>query len=105
MTNDEIRELGLLIEGLKLKEQPDGSKDFHPYIYELVRAALARACQPQWISVDERLPENDGPYLLHYPNELHDRQIGWFNSHIRRFNFYHDHASHWMPLPELPKGE
>lgn len=45
MTNEQIKELALA-HGFKLKEQPNGSKDFHPYIYELVRAALARACQP-----------------------------------------------------------
>lgn len=33
MTNDQIKELALA-NGFKLKEQPDGSMDLNPYVYE-----------------------------------------------------------------------
>ena len=60
---------------------------------------------PRWISVEERLPENDalvvalcrydfapdGYYLLHERYDL-------------RSNFWHDgSAQYWTPLPELPE--
>lgn len=39
MTNDEIKELALK-NGFKLKEQPDGSIDLSPYVYEFARLLI-----------------------------------------------------------------
>lgn len=36
MTNDQIKELALA-NGFKLKEQPDGSMDLNPYVYEFAQ--------------------------------------------------------------------
>jgi hypothetical protein len=66
----------------------------------------------EWISVEDRLPEKGGTYLVHY----HDDVIGeyvitrqywenagkfapmeWHEAHTGR------RAVHWMPLPEPPK--
>lgn len=103
MTNDEIREKALA-HGFKRKLQPDGSMDLSPYVFNAIRA-----CQPQWISVDERLPEEDGTYLVVVKNRA---------SHIDTDRFYVDDSSweffnnsrlpkitHWMQLPEPPKGD
>lgn len=64
-----------------------------------------------WISVDERLPEKDGKYLVydlgqHRGVSTEEIRITHFKSGDR----YHDYMwkncfSHWMPLPEPPKGE
>jgi hypothetical protein len=56
----------------------------------------------KWISVDERLPEEDGLYFTYYPNQLHERQITFFSSNINKFNIFHDLVTHWMPLPKPP---
>ena len=103
MTNEQIKELALA-HGFKLKEQPNGEMDLSPYVFNAIRA-----CQPQWISVDERLPSEDGTYLVVVKN---------WAGHIDTDRFYADDSSweffnnsrlpkitHWMPLPELPKGD
>lgn len=58
-----------------------------------------------WISVDDRLPEEDGLYFAFYPGSIHERQVISFSSNIKRFNLFHDSVTHWMPLPKPPEGE
>ncbi|WP_019518759.1 DUF551 domain-containing protein [Faucicola boevrei] len=62
-----------------------------------------------WISVDERLPSENGFYLVCYDREFHDGSyfkkidIVEFCQAINKFNFYHDFITHWQPLPQPPK--
>lgn len=66
---------------------------------------------PTWIDVSERLPEEDGLYLAHYPDQPYKQQIVFFSSNIDKFNLFHELITHWMPIPEfstmknLHKGE
>lgn len=39
MTNDKIKEIALA-NGFKLKQQPDGTQDLNPYVYEFARALV-----------------------------------------------------------------
>ena len=39
MTNDQIKEIALA-NGFKLKEQPNGTKDLNPYVYDFARALI-----------------------------------------------------------------
>jgi len=39
MTNDQIRDIALA-NGFKLKEQPDGTQDLNPYVYDCCRKLL-----------------------------------------------------------------
>lgn len=62
------------------------------------------ASKSAWISVDERLPDKQAQYLIvddegYMEVALWARQFGWF-SHVNRGN----EVTHWMPLPEPPKG-
>lgn len=56
-----------------------------------------------WISVEERLPEQYGPFLI-ADNEGNmevatwTKQFGWFSGCNRV-----KHVTHWMPLPEPPQ--
>lgn len=42
MINDDIKELALA-NGFTLKQQPDGTMDLNPYVYQFARALLAEA--------------------------------------------------------------
>jgi hypothetical protein len=72
--------------------------------------------QSEWISVDERLPESEGDFLVwnkeqkrteirffyrlppNYPVESHPEIREYFGN----FKDY-KRITHWMPLPEAPK--
>ena len=79
----------------------------------------------EWISVEDRLPENDGSYLVTMNSFGGRKYIGvrWFAKDGEAVNeyelagqenvwYYHDSewgyisidsVTHWMPLPQLPK--
>lgn len=65
----------------------------------------------EWISVKEKLPDRDGPVLIHA--ETADEKsplihIAWFDPD-HRFTLVPIHfaksITHWMFLPPNPKGE
>ena len=62
----------------------------------------------KWISVDERLPENGGMYLVYNPNRAISKVItARYSSERCRWVAaeaccYHEGITHWMPLPEPP---
>ena len=78
-------------------------------IYEFADCLLANGVtMPQWISVKDRLPEDykqrvmvfcNGDYPIGYPKIDTDR---YARGHWVRYGIY---VTHWMPLPEPPKGE
>ena len=58
----------------------------------------------KWIPVTERLPEEEGLYLVAVVND-HERRYSktaWYHGHGNWF--LHQKVTHWMPLPEPPKG-
>ena len=83
----------------------------HNTVYE----NLARRI-PLWISVTERLPENQGPFLARYGFGDVSKETGQFFYGVLYY-FYADadphwqhesagiEVTHWMPLPEPPKEE
>ena len=97
-------------------------------IYEFADCLLANGVTVQeWISVDDRLPEKDGAYLV-TTNSFGDRQsvkLRWFAKDGENVDAYDlagqkdvwylydiecgyvsiNSVTHWMPLPKLPKGE
>ena len=72
--------------------------------------AKLKASVPQWISVDDRLPENDSDVLAYlqigeegriYPANY--AKGVWFDC---IFNTpVTESTTHWMPMPVPPKGE
>ena len=97
-------------------------------IYEFADCLLANGVTVQeWISVKDRLPEKDGAYLV-TTNSFGDRQsvkLRWFAKDGENVDAYDlagqkdvwylydiecgyvsiKTVTHWMPLPEMPKGE
>lgn len=64
----------------------------------------------RWVSVEERLPEDEGAVLVCgsrkgiYTAEFRrNGNYHWF--HKLNSKCHHCDPTHWMPLPEPPKGE
>ena len=58
-----------------------------------------------WISVNDRLPEEEGLYLVAVVND-HERRYSktaWYHGHGNWF--LHQKVTHWRYLPQPPKGE
>lgn len=63
----------------------------------------------EWISVDERLPDGNGVFLVSlkesgYENLVYFDVIPYADGEWRNLPDKFT-VSHWMPLPEPPKGE
>ena len=96
-------------------------------IYEFADCLLANGVTVQeWISVDDRLPEDSGYYLVVYRDKYNGSisiafdmyvkcNVGeWWESEFacditKQFlwaaKLQEQEVTHWMPLPQPPKGE
>ena len=72
------------------------------------RAVEAGYSKPEWISVDEALPEEDTRVLVYLNIQKTDANIYTFFDTDRildgKWIRWRGYISHWMPLPEAPKG-
>ena len=79
------------------------------YAEEIADKLIANGVTVQkWIPVKERLPETVAPYLV--LSKAGNCSVQWFHIHGENFKgFYHAEEpgkiTHWMPLPQAPKGE
>lgn len=72
--------------------------------------AELRARIPQWISIDDKLPEEDGYYLCCiksslFPDRVYIDILECDKGSFEEGHIYTDTVTHWMLLPDLPKGE
>ena len=96
-------------------------------IYEFADCLLANGVTVQeWISVEDRLPEDSGCYLVVYRDKYNGSisiafdmyvkcNVGeWWesefacditNQFLWATRLQEQEVTHWMPLPEMPKGE
>ena len=64
----------------------------------------------EWISVDDRLPEEKVNCIVHYKHSYCDNDDYWaigicfYDGEKFQLNSAYK-VTHWMPLPEPPKGE
>ena len=59
----------------------------------------------EWISVDERLPENDARVLVYmHENRMSYTRIDTDRMVQGKWVRWETCVTHWMPLPEAPKG-
>ena len=96
------------------------SKGIYPAVVELCEALQTLPCcdtyegqaeyliangvtVQEWISVEERLPEQDGKYLAYTRKGF--TVLSYYYALEGAFGFEHWDVTHWMPLPEPPKGE
>ena len=75
-------------------------------ILEAILSAPTADVEPraEWISVDERLPDGNGRFLT--VDEKGDMMVCYWEKHFGWFaSVCNKNAiTHWMPLPEPPKG-
>ena len=78
----------------------------HTNIVMLVNALIEEGVTVQeWISVNDRFPEEEGLYLVAVVND-HERRYSktaWYHGHGNWF--LHQKVTHWQYLPQPPKGE
>ena len=84
--------------------------------------AELRARVPQWISVDDRLPEESGLYITFGCTAVPVRMPHNFDKDMGKFGVWWDYdtdgkkhpryrfieaedITHWMPLPQPPEGK
>ena len=65
--------------------------------------AKLRARVQEWISVDDRLPEQGEEAICIAADG--DMMIGKYTEWGWMFPCYFEDLTHWMPLPQPPKGE
>ena len=68
---------------------------------------LQRYKERAWISVKDRLPEDEEEVLIYEVGEMYiaTYTIKLFFTDFNEDNVAIHHPSHWMPLPEPPEGE
>lgn len=95
-------------------EQYPCKPDIFEQTYEPVNNAntLKLTCSNNWISVKDRLPEDDKDVLV-YNSRSKEIIMASYNSNYDEwdnlYNYYDylpvDEITYWQPLPELPKVE
>ena len=94
--------------GLKTVYIPNSKADMrhHKKVYQRGREKAFQNVPEQWIPVTERLPEKEGDYLIYVT-------VPFTGSKFITVMHYEKDAyipiwldtTHWMPLPQPPKGE
>ena len=67
----------------------------------------------EWISVEDRLPDSSGYYLTYRTGYCYVLSYSTKNKLFNSYDEdnsewakqYHVAVTHWMPLPQVPKGE
>jgi len=74
-------------------------------IEDALQARIAELeAQLRWIPVSERLPEENGQYLIFWECK-HGKgiEIDAYSTSLGWHDVYSDLHTHWMPLPNLPE--
>ena len=74
----------------------------------VVISNLETTTMQQWIPVTERLPENGKKVLVYCKENKNDYEIGAYSDTYRGFfvrQTCYENITHWMHLPQPPKGE
>lgn len=58
----------------------------------------------EWISVEDKLPEESADYLV-WVNNFDCEPYIRIEGYLGDFGFTRKTITHWMPLPDPPKGE
>ena len=106
---------GLIVNGVTVQENVKMSDE----LLKQLKNAPIMICKSEpsietvqeWVSVEDRLPEVGGyvvciakrnPFSRFMPMVARIEKNGWVNPITEQ---YISEVTHWMPMPELPKGE
>jgi len=75
-------------------------------IFDVAEALVNAGYRKQeWISVEDRLPENDNRVLVYmHENRMSYTKIDTDRIVSGKWVRWGDTVTHWMPLPDAPKG-
>jgi len=59
----------------------------------------------EWISVDDALPEKEGQYICHFSDAVIETFYYEPEDKFKQWGVHNVVVTHWMLLPEPPKGE
>ena len=90
-----------------------GSDSIVPGAYEeALDAAIETLERIRWTSVKDGLPKNNHPVLVYMPELFSNIQVAFYDRYYGEDDdeWYEGWSTkmtmtHWMPLPEPPKGE
>lgn len=103
------------IDAMTLKEEFTGNINDGYYTVAEIKAIIDAAptlnVPGKWISVEDRMPDKSGPYLVRFKNVFGERlaiKVYYWNAKIGYWRGAEAHSmiigiTHWMPLPEPPK--
>ena len=77
------------------------------YAWKMRESKLAKDknVPTKWISVTERLPEEDGIYLTCNKKKAYEFHFFQTGKRMWQTIWEKDGVTHWMPMPEPPKGD
>lgn len=82
------------------------------YVLDLIADAPTITQPSEWVSVEDRLPDTAGEFLVVYHPCYGDKVTSEIRVGIDSFRGKttwakrkYQRVTHWMPLPEPPKGE
>ena len=116
MTRMNVREkLVEIVKKADYSSLPSNTEDFHLNMFVMNLLDHGVTVQ-EWISVKDKLPENDGQYLIfttQYFTPDHIDEIDHIDGieisgYSKRFGFLSKnglHAKYWCEMPKPPKGE
>ena len=64
---------------------------------------LKSAQERQWISVDERLPEEDGYYIIAWQSTWGNGELYSIQDFFKKEDGFGDNVKYWQPLPQPPQ--
>ena len=110
-----------LLEATNIETSPDEMKVLDSFLFRAWQMEWLRKYEPtlrnatdkkdgdksspsdKWVSVDERLPEEEGKYIV-----CTEKNTVYCAKYHAKGKFFgtdmHTHITHWQPLPAPPKG-
>ena len=110
MTMDVREKLIYLVKNALRAYGKDLEKTVEPYEFIADFLIHSGVTVQEWISVDDRLPEEKVNCIVHYKHAYCDNDDYWaigicfYDGEKFRMDWSYK-VTHWMPLPQPPKGE